>query len=117
MGTGQGVEIRGNFKQQVTCLRMSASTGNRKSKTVKQACLICWRIRKETQVARAEWVTEEMTRNVVREGAGGLQSRDSGKLWCGLWLVLRMKWWLLQGLARDKETLLVSSYFHRSISI
>lgn len=51
---------------------MSVSTGNSKSKAIKQACLVCFRISKETSAAGVEWVTEEMTRSEGREVARGL---------------------------------------------
>lgn len=52
-------------------MQMSTSIGNSKSKAMKQACLVCLRISKETSVAGTEWVTEEMTRNAGREVARG----------------------------------------------
>lgn len=52
-------------------MQMSTSIGDSKSKAMKQACLVCLRISKETSVAGTEWVTEEMTRNAGREVARG----------------------------------------------
>lgn len=50
---------------------MSTSIGNSKSKAMRQACLVCLRISKETRVAGTERVTEEMTRNAGRKVARG----------------------------------------------
>lgn len=52
-------------------MQLSTSIENSKSKAMRQVCLVCLGISKETSVAGTEWVTEEMTRNAGREVARG----------------------------------------------
>ena len=61
---GWGIDIRAEW---ATCMQMSVSTGNSQSEAIKQACLVCLRISRETSAGGAEWVTEEMRRNEGRQ--------------------------------------------------